>query len=147
MEAGAVVPDYGGRNATFEVAQITPPTALVYWSSRGRISLTWSLTLEPAGNDPDRTRVFLRLRMAPVRHKLLARTAGGLIDLLTIAGMAAGRQNACALPIPQPDLTPEVSGERGWSNTAPAQNRSCFILRPLRCPGLLRFGQGVDPVA
>jgi hypothetical protein len=34
--------------------------------------------------------VFLRLRMAPVRHKRLARTAGELIDVLTVAGMAAG---------------------------------------------------------
>jgi hypothetical protein len=34
--------------------------------------------------------VFLRLRMAPVRRQLLARTAGELIDLLTVAGMAAG---------------------------------------------------------
>ncbi|HEY1003250.1 MAG TPA: hypothetical protein VGD83_26780, partial [Streptosporangiaceae bacterium] len=56
----------------------------------GRASLTWSLVLEPAGSEPGRTRVFLRLRMAPVRHKLLARTAGELIDLLTVAGMAAG---------------------------------------------------------
>jgi hypothetical protein len=68
----------------------TPPAALVYRSQRGRTSLTWSLVLEPADSEPGRTRVFLRLRMAPVRHKLLARTAGELIDLLTVAGMAAG---------------------------------------------------------
>ena len=81
---------YGGRNETFQVALITPPAALVYRSQRGRTSLTWSLVLEPADSEPGRTRVFLRLRMAPVRHKLLARTAGELIDLLTVAGMAAG---------------------------------------------------------
>jgi hypothetical protein len=90
LEAGDVIPDYGGRNATFQVAEITPPCALVYRSRRGRTSLTWSLVLEPVSSDPGCTRVFLRLRMAPVRHKLLARTAGGLIDLLTVAGMAAG---------------------------------------------------------
>jgi hypothetical protein len=90
LEAGDVVPDYGGRNETFQVALITPPAALVYRSQRGRTSLTWSLVLEPAGSEPGRTRVFLRLRMAPVRHKLLARTAGELIDVLTVAGMAAG---------------------------------------------------------
>ena len=28
--------------------------------------------------------------MAPVRHQRLARTAGELVDLLTVAGMAAG---------------------------------------------------------
>jgi hypothetical protein len=90
LAAGDVIPDYGGRHETFQVAQITPPTALVYRSQRGRTSLTWSLALEPASSEPGRTRVFLRLRMAPVRHKLLARTAGELIDLLTVAGMAAG---------------------------------------------------------
>jgi len=90
LEAGDVIPDYGGRDETFEVVQITPPSALVYRSQRGRTSVTWSLSLEPVGSEPGRTRVFLRLRMAPVRHKLLARTAGELIDLLTVAGMAAG---------------------------------------------------------
>jgi len=91
LEGGDVIPDYGGRDATFQVAQIVPPSVLVYQSRRGRTNLTWSLALESVGNDPGRTtRVFLRLRMAPVRHKLLARTAGEGIDLLTVAGMAAG---------------------------------------------------------
>jgi hypothetical protein len=90
LEAGDVIPDYGGRNETFQVAQITPPSALVYRSRRGRTSLTWSLALEPVTSEPGRTRVFLRLRMAPVRHKRLGGTAGELIDLLTVAGMAAG---------------------------------------------------------
>ena len=90
LETGDVIPDYGGRNETFRVAQITPPCALVYRSRRGRTSLTWSLALESVSSEPGRSRVFLRLRMAPVRHKLLARTAGELIDLLTVAGMAAG---------------------------------------------------------
>lgn len=90
LEAGDVIPDYGGRNATFQIAQITPPGALVYRSRRGHTSMTWSLSLESVSSEPAQTRVFLRLRMAPVRHKLLARTAGELIDLLTIAGMAAG---------------------------------------------------------
>jgi hypothetical protein len=90
LEEGDVIPDYGGRDATFQVAQIAAPSVLVYRSRRGRTNLTWSLALESAGSDPGRTRVFLRLRMAPVRHKVLARTAGELIDLLTVAGMAAG---------------------------------------------------------
>jgi len=90
LEGGDVIPDYGGRDATFQVAQIAPPSVLVYRSRRGRTNLTWSLALESVSSDPGRTRVFLRLRMAPVRHKLLARTAGELIDLLTVAGMAAG---------------------------------------------------------
>ncbi len=43
---------------------------------------------------PDRIRVFLRLRMAPVRHQLLARTAGELLDLVTIAGNGRGPEGA-----------------------------------------------------
>lgn len=90
LKTGDVIPDYGGRNESFQVAEITAPGALVYQSRRGRTNLTWSLTLEPVSGQPGRTRVFLRLRMAPVRHQILARTAGELVDRLTVAGMAAG---------------------------------------------------------
>ena len=96
LRPGAVIPDYGGRRATFEVAAITAPRSLVYRSRRGRTDVTWSLTLEPAAGPPGHTRVFLRLRMAPVRHQRLARTAGELIDLLTVAGMAAGLKERLA---------------------------------------------------
>lgn len=96
LQSGDVIPDYGGRHATFQVAEISPPTALVYQSRRGHTSLTWSLTLESLSREPGRTRVFLRLRMAPVRRKLLARTAGELMDLVTIAGMAAGLRERLA---------------------------------------------------
>lgn len=40
--------------------------------------------------------MFLRLRMAPVRHTLLARTAGELLDLVTVAGMSAGLRERLA---------------------------------------------------
>ena len=94
LQAGDVIPDYGGPNATFEVATVKPPSALVYRSVRGRISLTWSLTLlplpVPGAVAGEHTRVHLRLRMGPVRRKWLAGTAGELVDFLTIAGMAAG---------------------------------------------------------
>ncbi len=39
---GDVIPDYGGRHETFEVAEISPPASLVYRSRRGRSSVTWS---------------------------------------------------------------------------------------------------------
>jgi hypothetical protein len=100
LRVGDVIPDYGGRHETFEVAEISPPTSLVYRSRRGRTDLTWSLTLGSADGAPGRTRVFLRLRMAPVRHKLLARTAGELLDLVTVAGMAAGLRERLAEPDP-----------------------------------------------
>ena len=92
LQVGDVIPDYGGPHETFEVAEIDPPSTVVYRSRRGHTHLTWSISLQPldAPDGAARTRVFLRLRMAPVRRKWLAETAGGLLDLLTIAGMAAG---------------------------------------------------------
>ncbi len=61
LQIGDVIPDYGGRNETFEVAEIDPPRALVYRSQRGRAELTWSISLEPVGRPsaPPSTRVFL----------------------------------------------------------------------------------------
>ena len=91
LEVGDVIPDYGGRQATFQVAEIRRPSALVYRSRRGSTDITWSLTLERVQRaGPSATRIFLRLRLAPVRHRWLANTAGELVDLLTIAGLAAG---------------------------------------------------------
>jgi hypothetical protein len=91
-----VIRDYGGRDETFEVAEIDPP-ALVYRSRRNATEVTWSIPLAPAGGGgPGRTRVHLRLRMAPVRHKRIVRTAGELLDLLTVAGMAAGLRERLA---------------------------------------------------
>jgi len=94
LSVGDIVPDYGGKSATFEVAAAEPPSALVYRSVRGQLAMTWALTLSPvpaAGTGTaGQTRVHLRLRLKPVRRRWLARTAGGFIDLVTIAGLAAG---------------------------------------------------------
>ncbi len=95
LQVGDTVPDYGGKNETFQIAHLEPPTSLVYTSQRGHTKVTWSITLQPAGAG---TRVFLRLRMAPVRRRWLAETAGELIDLLTIAGMAAGLRQRLSAP-------------------------------------------------
>jgi hypothetical protein len=95
LKVGDVIPDYGGSSATFEVAELAAPSTLVYRSTRGRTGLTWSITLEP--DEPSAgTRVFLRLRMAPVRHRRVARTVGELFDALTVAGMAAGLRERLA---------------------------------------------------
>lgn len=87
LAVGDVVPDYGGPRATFEVVSVEAPRSLVYRSRRGRTEVSWALVL--AARDAG-TRVQLRLRLGPVQHPRLAETAGGLVDLLTIAGMAAG---------------------------------------------------------
>jgi hypothetical protein len=94
LALGDVIPDYGGRDATFEVAEIEPLSALVYCSQRGRTGVSWAITLEPHG--PGRTRVFLRLRLGPVRHQRLAGTVGDLFDLVTIAGLAGGLRERLA---------------------------------------------------
>jgi hypothetical protein len=87
LAPGDVVADYGGRDATFTVAEIDPPHVLVYRSQRGRTALSWSITLRPAAHG---TRVLLRLRLGPVRRVWLAESVGDWFDALTIAGMAAG---------------------------------------------------------
>jgi hypothetical protein len=91
---GDVIPDYGGRNETFEVVSIDQPHSLVYTSRRGRATVTWSIVLRATG--PSDTRVLFRLRMAPVKHIRLARSLGDLVDLLTIAGLAGGLRERIA---------------------------------------------------
>nr|WP_246324291.1 SRPBCC family protein [Petropleomorpha daqingensis] len=88
LAVGDVIPDYGGPHETFAVTAIEPPRSLVYRSRRGRTDVSWSISL--AAEAGGCTRVHLRLRLAPVRHRWLAEIGGGLLDLLTIAGMAAG---------------------------------------------------------
>lgn len=94
LAVGDVIPDYGGRDASFEVAAMDPPHALVYRSTRGRVHLSWSLTLTAV--PPTSTRLHLRLRLGPVRHTWLATTAGGLLDAVTVAGMTAGLRERLA---------------------------------------------------
>ena len=91
LAVGTVIPDYGGRHETFTVAVLEPPSALVYTSRRGSSDVSWSIVLRAAPDSSGATtRVLLRLRVGPVRHRRLVETAGGLVDLLTIAGLAAG---------------------------------------------------------
>lgn len=91
LAVGDVVPDYGGPHETFTVAALDPPRSVVYRSRRGRADVSWSIVLRAVDVAPEpATRVLLRLRMGPVRRRWLAYTAGELVDLLTVAGMAAG---------------------------------------------------------
>ncbi|GAB3882432.1 SRPBCC family protein [Terrabacter terrigena] len=88
LGVGDVIPDWGGADATFTVAEIEPGSHLLFTSTRGRMHLTWCIRLTAAAGD--RTRVHLRLRLGPVKHRRVAHTLGGLVDLATIAGLAAG---------------------------------------------------------
>jgi hypothetical protein len=87
-EVGDVIPDWGGADATFTLAALDPPRTLLYTSRRGSTDLTWCLRLTPVGSGG--TRMHLRLRLGPVRHRRLASTLGGAVDALTVAGLAAG---------------------------------------------------------
>lgn len=87
LEVGDVVPDWGGKHETFEVLAIDPGRSIVYGSQRGRTRLTWAITLEKRGAG---TRVFFRLRLAPVKRRWLANSVGEFLDAWTIAWMADG---------------------------------------------------------
>lgn len=98
LDVGDVIPDYGGRHETFEVARMEAPHTLVYVSQRARMHVSWSLTLTPLAPaaDGDRTRLHLRLRLGPVRRKWLVSTVGELFDAVTVAGLAAGLRERTA---------------------------------------------------
>ena len=86
-----VIPDWGGREATFQVVRLKSPEVLVHRSTRGATELSWAIVLREVGLANDlHTRVQLRLRLGPVRHERLAASLGGVIDALTIAGLATG---------------------------------------------------------
>jgi hypothetical protein len=87
-EVGDVIPDWGGADATFTLAATDPTRTLLYTSRRGSTDLTWCLRLTPVAAGA--TRLHLRLRLGPVRHRRLASTFGGAVDALTVAGLAAG---------------------------------------------------------
>ncbi len=87
LVVGERIPDYGGPEEYFEAVRVDPPSQLVYRSERGRVRLSWAITLTPVASG---TRVHLRLRLGPVRRVRLAESLGGLLDAATVAGMAAG---------------------------------------------------------
>ena len=98
LAVGSVIPDYGGRDETFTVAEVEPPRTLVYTSQRGRIELSWAIVLAPTGSRA--TRVHLRLRLGPVKRKWLVGTVGELFDLVTISWLAGGLRERVRGPAP-----------------------------------------------
>jgi hypothetical protein len=89
---GHVIPDWGGRDATFEIAVLEPPHALVHTTRRGRTDGSWAivLTVPEKQQRNGATHVQLRLRLSPVRRRWLARSVGEGFDAATVAGLAAG---------------------------------------------------------
>jgi hypothetical protein len=90
VHVGHVIPDWGGKHATFEIALFEPARALVHTTRRGRTAGSWAIVLTPYDGSPGRTHVQLRLRLSPVGRPWLAGTVGGAIDAATVAGLAAG---------------------------------------------------------
>ncbi|GAA2125853.1 hypothetical protein GCM10009825_02490 [Arthrobacter humicola] len=100
LSVGDVIADWGVPGATFEIVAVDPPLVLVHRSQRGALAVSWAIVLRPApgiGPQPSDgpgartgTRVHLRLRLAGVKRRRLVKIGGGLFDLLTIAGLAAG---------------------------------------------------------
>jgi hypothetical protein len=91
LRVGSVIPDWGGKDETFEVAVLDRPQALVHTTQRRHTFGSWAIVLTSydAPRGPA-THVQLRLRLAPVKHPRLADAVGGLFDASTIAGLAAG---------------------------------------------------------
>ena len=89
LHVGSVIPDWGGKHETFEVAILDRPHALVHTTQRGRTFGSWAIVLTPY-DDVVSTHVQLRLRLSPVKRKRLAGTPGELLDASTVAGLAAG---------------------------------------------------------
>jgi hypothetical protein len=88
---GHVIPDWGRKDATFEMAILDPPHALVHTTKRGRTHGSWAIVLTAYDvPSPVGTHVQLRLRLSPVKRPWLAHTFGDVIDAATVAGLAAG---------------------------------------------------------
>ena len=47
LRVGSVIPDWGGRHETFEVAILEPPRALVHTTQRGHTFGSWAIVLTP----------------------------------------------------------------------------------------------------
>ena len=101
LAVGDVIPDWGGADATFEVAVLDPPRALVHRSTRPRrhgdpLRLSWAVVLSPRPGG--RTRIQLRLRISELGHRAPAviTTVGGLMDEATVRPMFAGLRERLA---------------------------------------------------
>jgi hypothetical protein len=93
LAPGDVIDDWGGRDATFTVETHEPPTTLVHSSRRGDLRISWAIVVGPEGPG---SRVHLRFRIAGVRRVWLLRSGGELVDLLMVAGLAAGLRERVA---------------------------------------------------
>ncbi|MCD2194158.1 SRPBCC family protein [Actinomycetospora endophytica] len=97
LAPGDVIDDWGGRDATFTIVERTPSTTLVQRSERGALRISWAILVHPTDAG---SRIHLRFRIAGVRRVWLVHTGGELMDLLTVAGLAAGLRERVTGPAP-----------------------------------------------
>ncbi len=124
----------GDRRAPQFWAAATPPLKS---STRGRIEISWAIHLTPENGG---TRVHLRFRLAGARRPRLVEYGGGFVDLLTVAGLAAGlRERAHAVNEPQlasPSMPPSnVARVRRSETPSLARMRAmwCSTVLPEMC--------------
>ena len=94
LTPGDVIPDWGGRHATFHVAVVVAPGRA--GAPLGARRHGHQLGHHPGAGGRRGTRLHLRLRLGGVRRRWLAVTGGELIDALTVAGLAAGLRERVA---------------------------------------------------
>lgn len=96
LHPGDVIGDWGGRHASLQTVVHDAPDLALHRSTRGDMQMSWMILLhsEPGGA----TRVHLRLRIAGVKLRRLAQAGGGMLDLLTVAGLAAGLRERVTVP-------------------------------------------------
>ena len=96
LHPGDVIGDWGGRHASLQTVVNDAPDLALHRSTRGDMQMSWMILLhsEPGGA----TRVHLRLRIAGVKLRRLAQAGGGMLDLLTVAGLAAGLRERVTVP-------------------------------------------------
>jgi len=87
-KVGQRIDDWGGKHGYLEIVDINQPHFLLYKSTRGKLSMSWVITLWP--EPKDRTRVIIRLRMTGIKHIWFLKFFGELFDALTIDGLASG---------------------------------------------------------
>ena len=91
LSVGERIPDYGGREATLEVAILDPPSALVYRTERHGTAFSWALIVRgaPSGRTLVHLRFRARVRSSGWRRRVLV-TLGDLFDWITTELMLRG---------------------------------------------------------
>ena len=93
LEVGQTIADWGGKDATLTVAEVTEPSRIVFESRRGHLDVGWTLELIDLGG---RTELRSVVRVGPVKHRRLAEYGGGLFDWFTIWGLVNGLRERVA---------------------------------------------------